>query len=129
MSSYGLSGWPGAGNGSTGSLGRSSTRFVPHDFRYNGRVAMALLPSLVVLAGFGGNAVSAALAVSLTALVSACVLGCAAAGKLPGTLPQPPVTWVPLPPLHCWCRCALAERAAQRRAPPTPLPRRLRRSA
>ncbi|EFN59471.1 expressed protein [Chlorella variabilis] len=67
MSSYGLSGWPGAGNGSTGSLGRSSTRFVPHDFRYNGRVAMALLPSLVVLAGFGGNAVSAALAVGLMA--------------------------------------------------------------
>lgn len=42
----------------------SSSRFVPHSFQYNGRVAMALLPSLAVLAGYGGNAVAAALAVS-----------------------------------------------------------------
>lgn len=64
MYSPGSGGWPVVGNGA--SLGRSSsTRFAPHDFRYNGRVAMALLPSLVVLAAYGGNAVSAALAVSL----------------------------------------------------------------
>ena len=30
-------------------------RFVPNDFQYNGRVATALVPSLVVLAGFGGK--------------------------------------------------------------------------
>ncbi|KAI3433444.1 hypothetical protein D9Q98_003258 [Chlorella vulgaris] len=64
MYSPGSGGWPVVGNGA--SLGRSSsTRFAPHDFRYNGRVAMALLPSLVVLAAYGGNAVSAALAVGL----------------------------------------------------------------
>ena len=43
--------------------GSAGTRFVPHNFQYNVRVALALLPSLAVLAGYGGNAVAAALAV------------------------------------------------------------------
>ena len=43
--------------------GSAGARFVPHNFQYNGRVALALLPSLAVLAGYGGNAVAAALAV------------------------------------------------------------------
>lgn len=41
----------------------SSSRFVPSQFQYNGRVAAALLPSVLVLAGSGGGAVAAALAV------------------------------------------------------------------
>lgn len=66
MATPGYSEWSVGTNGSSvGALGRlSRSRFTPHDFRYNGRVAMALLPSLVVLAGYGGNAVSASLAVS-----------------------------------------------------------------
>lgn len=46
------------------STSTASSRFAPHNFQYNGRVALALLPSLAVLAGYGGNAVAAALAVS-----------------------------------------------------------------
>ncbi|PSC73750.1 no exine formation 1 [Micractinium conductrix] len=45
--------------------GSSSARFTPHQFRYNGRVALTLLPSLGVLAGYGGTAVAAALALGL----------------------------------------------------------------
>lgn len=30
-------------------------RFAPNNFQYNGRVALALLPSLCVVAGFGGK--------------------------------------------------------------------------
>ena len=43
--------------------GSAGARFVPSNFQYNGRVAVALLPSLAVMAGYGGNAVAAALAV------------------------------------------------------------------
>jgi hypothetical protein len=32
----------------------ASVRFAPSAFRWNGRVGVALLPSLTVLAGFGG---------------------------------------------------------------------------
>ena len=33
----------------------AGARFAPSAFRWNGRVAVALLPSLIVLAGFGGT--------------------------------------------------------------------------
>lgn len=65
MSFAGLSAvYPPVSNGA-GAAAPSSHRFVPHNFQYNGRVALALLPSLGVLAGYGGNAVAAALALGL----------------------------------------------------------------
>ncbi len=33
----------------------AGVRFAPSAFRWNGRVGVALLPSLIVLAGFGGS--------------------------------------------------------------------------
>ena len=45
----------------------AASRFVPHKFKYNGRVALALLPSLATCAAYGGNAVAAALAVRTAA--------------------------------------------------------------
>ena len=48
------------------SAGPSSARFSPKPFIYNGRVALALLPSLAVLASYGGSHVAAALVVSET---------------------------------------------------------------
>lgn len=39
-------------------------RFSPKPFKYNGRVAAALLPSLAVLASYGGSQVAAVLVVS-----------------------------------------------------------------
>ncbi len=56
----------------------SSSRFVPSQFQYNGRVAAALLPSVLVLAGYGGGAVAAALAVRdwLAALPCCWMLRC-----------------------------------------------------
>jgi hypothetical protein len=33
----------------------SVMRFTPNNFQYNGRVALALLPSIFVVAGFGGK--------------------------------------------------------------------------
>ena len=50
---------------STSAAAAGSSRFAPHSFQYNGRVALALLPSLAVVAGYGGSAVAAALVVSL----------------------------------------------------------------
>ena len=32
-----------------------SARFAPNNFQYNTRVSLTLLPSLVILAGFGGS--------------------------------------------------------------------------
>jgi hypothetical protein len=41
-----------------------AARFSPRPFGYNGRVAAALLPSLAVLASYGGSQVAAVLVVS-----------------------------------------------------------------
>lgn len=59
------------GSGGTHSTA-SSSRFAPSQFQYNGRVAAALLPSVLVLAGYGGGAVAAALAVSGLVLQCRC---------------------------------------------------------
>jgi hypothetical protein len=45
-----------------------AARFSPRPFGHNGRVAAALLPSLAVLASYGGSQVAAVLVVS-----SACI--------------------------------------------------------
>ena len=47
---------------------RPSARFTPQAFRYNGRVAAALLPSLFVLASYGGTQVAAALVVRFSCI-------------------------------------------------------------
>lgn len=46
------------------SQGVSNQRFSPKSFRYNGRMASVLLPSLVVLVGYGGPLVAGVLIVS-----------------------------------------------------------------
>ena len=47
------------------SNGPSLSRFTPQSFKYNGRVAIALLPSLAALAIYGGSQVAAVLVVCL----------------------------------------------------------------
>jgi hypothetical protein len=64
---YGYSQFTQNGGGAGTHSTASSARFVPSQFLYNGRVAAALLPSVLVLAGYGGGAVAAALAVGLMA--------------------------------------------------------------
>lgn len=85
---YGYSQFTQNGGGGTHSTA-SSSRFAPSQFQYNGRVAAALLPSVLVLAGYGGGAVAAALAVSAAAVHCWC-LSCRCAGRcLVGALVAP----------------------------------------
>ena len=76
----------------------AASRFVPHKFKYNGRVALALLPSLATCAAYGGNAVAAALAVRTAAAETAgantrsasyCILRAQCLRAVPDILPAP----------------------------------------
>jgi hypothetical protein len=49
---------------SSGGPATSSSRFTPNAFKHNGRVALALLPNLFVLASYGGSQMAAVLLVS-----------------------------------------------------------------
>lgn len=54
---------PGGNIGFSSAPSQPSSRFVPQNFKYNGKVALALLPSLAVVASYGGSEVLAALVV------------------------------------------------------------------
>lgn len=55
------------GGGGGGGGGTGAVRFTPGEFRYNGRVAAALVPALAVVAALGGRAVMAVLTVGCMA--------------------------------------------------------------